>query len=44
MEIKLLKQLCEAPGLPGAEEPVGEIIISDFVVEWIGSSSQTKLS
>ena len=30
MEIKLLKQLCEAPGLPGAEEPVKEIIISNL--------------
>jgi putative aminopeptidase FrvX len=28
METKLLKQLCEAPGLPGAEEPVKEIVIS----------------
>ncbi len=30
MEIKLLKQLCEAPGLPGAEEPVREIVISNL--------------
>ncbi len=30
METKLLKQLCEAPGLPGAEEPVKEIIISNL--------------
>ncbi|HLE24473.1 MAG TPA: M42 family peptidase, partial [Thermodesulfobacteriota bacterium] len=30
MEIKLLKQLCEAPGLPGAEEPVKEIVISNL--------------
>lgn len=28
METKFLKQLCEAPGLPGAEEPVKEIVIS----------------
>src|SRR5574341_567103 len=32
MEIKLLKQLCEAPGLPGAEEPVKEIVISNLTV------------
>ena len=30
MEIKLLKQLCEAPGLPGAEDPVREIAISNL--------------
>lgn len=30
MEIKLLKQLCEVPGLPGAEEPVREIVISSL--------------
>jgi endoglucanase len=30
METKLLKQLCETPGLPGAEEPVKEIIISNL--------------
>jgi tetrahedral aminopeptidase len=28
MEIDLLKQLCEAPGLPGAEEAVKNIVIS----------------
>ncbi|HSE83198.1 MAG TPA: M42 family metallopeptidase [Thermodesulfobacteriota bacterium] len=28
MQIELLKRLCEAPGLPGAEEPVKEIVIS----------------
>src|SRR5581483_6142273 len=28
METKFLKQLCEAAGLPGAEEPVKEIVIS----------------
>jgi endoglucanase len=30
MQIELLKRLCEAPGLPGAEEPVKEIIISSL--------------
>ncbi len=30
METNLLKQLCEAPGLPGAEEPVKEIVISNL--------------
>jgi endoglucanase len=28
MQIELLKRLCEAPGLPGAEEPVKEIVVS----------------
>ncbi len=28
MQIELLKRLCEAPGLPGAEEPVKEIVTS----------------
>ncbi len=30
MNIKLLKQLCETPGLPGAEEPVKKIIKKEF--------------
>jgi len=30
MQIELLKRLCEAPGLPGAEEPVKEIVISSL--------------
>jgi len=30
MRIELLKQLCETPGLPGAEEPVKEIVISNL--------------
>jgi tetrahedral aminopeptidase len=30
MNIKLLKTLCEAPGLPGAEGPVKEIIKKEF--------------
>jgi endoglucanase len=30
MQIDLLKRLCEAPGLPGAEEPVKEIVISSL--------------
>ncbi len=30
MRIELLKQLCETPGLPGAEEPVREIVISNL--------------
>ena len=30
MEIKLLKQLCEVPGLPGDEGPVREIVISNL--------------
>ncbi len=28
MDLKLLKQLCEAPGLPGAEDPVKKIVTS----------------
>jgi endoglucanase len=30
MNMKLLKTLCEAPGLPGAEEPVKDIIRKEF--------------
>ena len=30
MNIKLLKLLCETPGLPGAEEPVKKIIKKEF--------------
>jgi putative aminopeptidase FrvX len=30
MRVELLKQLCETPGLPGAEAPVKEIVISNL--------------
>lgn len=30
MRIDLLKQLCQTPGLPGAEQPVREIVISNL--------------
>lgn len=30
MQIELLRRLCEAPGLPGAEEPVKEIVVSSL--------------